>query len=77
MGSKEAENQEQPTSEAILTRYCMRCHRKLRNPNSMKIGYGPVCAKASGIAAPKIKTRKQAEKILDQADEQEAGVQWL
>jgi hypothetical protein len=26
-----------------LTRYCRRCHRKLRNEDSMRKGYGPVC----------------------------------
>ncbi len=30
--------------EAQLTRYCRRCHRTLRDPRSMEIGYGPVCA---------------------------------
>jgi hypothetical protein len=26
-----------------LIRYCRRCHRKLRNPDSMQRGYGPIC----------------------------------
>jgi hypothetical protein len=26
-----------------LIRYCRRCHRKLRNEDSMKKGYGPIC----------------------------------
>lgn len=28
---------------ATLTRYCRRCHRKLRNEESMKRDFGPVC----------------------------------
>lgn len=36
---------EEPSNEVVcLTRYCRRCHRKLKDPRSMKIGYGPVCA---------------------------------
>jgi hypothetical protein len=28
---------------AELTRYCRRCHRKLKVERWMKAGYGPVC----------------------------------
>jgi hypothetical protein len=38
------EDQESCTESVTLTRYCRRCRRKLRDPRSMKIGYGPVCA---------------------------------
>lgn len=31
-------------TDAQLTRYCRRCHRKLKDPRSMKIGFGPICA---------------------------------
>ena len=34
-----------PTNEAELTRYCVRCHRKLKAEASMKAGMGPVCRK--------------------------------
>jgi|GEM_PF-2697685 len=30
-------------NEAQLTRYCRRCHRKLKNVDSMKRGFGPIC----------------------------------
>jgi len=36
------------TQEAELHRYCERCHRKLKDPISMKAGYGPVCMKKRG-----------------------------
>jgi hypothetical protein len=32
-------------NEAELTRYCVRCHRKLKSEASMKAGMGPVCKK--------------------------------
>jgi hypothetical protein len=28
---------------ATLTRYCRRCHRKLKSERSMKLGFGPIC----------------------------------
>ncbi len=28
-----------------LHRSCRRCHRRLKNPEAMKAGYGKVCAK--------------------------------
>ncbi len=31
------------SNEAELYRYCRRCGRKLRNPATMKIGYGKIC----------------------------------
>jgi hypothetical protein len=31
------------TNVAALTCYCRRCHRKLRNEESMKRGFGPIC----------------------------------
>jgi len=42
--SKES-NQEQLPEEAQLHRHCRRCHRKLKSPVAMKVGYGRVCAK--------------------------------
>lgn len=30
-------------NEATITRYCMRCHKKLKNEDSMKRGFGPIC----------------------------------
>jgi hypothetical protein len=38
---------------AELIRHCKRCHRKLKNPKSMKAGYGPVCAKKTEHAEAK------------------------
>ena len=32
-------------NEAQLTRYCVRCRRKLKAEASMKAGMGPVCRK--------------------------------
>ena len=29
--------------EPQLIRHCRRCHRKLKNLDSMKKGYGPIC----------------------------------
>lgn len=29
---------------------CMRCGRALKNPASMKAGYGPICIKLQGVA---------------------------
>jgi len=37
--------QEQGVQEAQLTRYCRRCHRRLKSETSMRIGFGPTCAK--------------------------------
>ncbi|MCK9570825.1 DUF6011 domain-containing protein [Candidatus Pacearchaeota archaeon] len=37
--------QESGVGEAPLSRYCRRCHRKLRSEKAMKTGYGPVCIK--------------------------------
>ena len=37
--------QEQISHEATLTRYCRRCHRRLKAKISMESGYGPVCMK--------------------------------
>lgn len=36
--------QEAGVGEVPLSRYCRRCHRKLRVEKWQKIGYGPVCA---------------------------------
>ena len=36
---------------------CKRCGRKLKNKNSISIGYGPSCAKAEGII--NIKKKKE------------------
>jgi len=35
--------QEAGVGEAPLSRYCRRCHRKLKDPRSMQQGFGPVC----------------------------------
>ena len=40
-----ATEQQQLGQPAELCRYCRRCHRRLKNPRAMKIGYGKVCAK--------------------------------
>lgn len=49
MSDQEAKaiEQEQPEGEQkeALTRYCRRCHRRLKSEASMKIGYGPICLK--------------------------------
>ena len=37
--------QEAGVGEVQLSRYCRRCHRHLRDPASMKRGYGSVCAR--------------------------------
>lgn len=34
----------QETGEAQLSRYCRRCHRKLRSEKALRAGYGRVCA---------------------------------
>jgi hypothetical protein len=36
--------QEQGVQEAPLTRYCRRCHRKLKSKKAMRLGYGKICA---------------------------------
>jgi len=36
--------QEQLSQPAELHRYCRRCHRKLKSAESLKRGFGPVCA---------------------------------
>lgn len=37
--------EEGPSDEVVtLARYCRRCHRKLKDPRSIKIGFGPICA---------------------------------
>jgi len=38
-------------NEAELTRYCVRCRRKLKAEASMKAGMGPVCRKRTGQEA--------------------------
>lgn len=42
---------------------CKRCHRIIKDPESIKLGYGPVCLEREfGIpAARRDKRRKQAE----------------
>ncbi|MHB8117876.1 MAG: DUF6011 domain-containing protein [Methanothrix sp.] len=35
--------QEAGVQEDQLSRYCRRCHRHLKDPASMKRGFGPVC----------------------------------
>jgi len=30
-------------NEVQLTRYCRRCHRKLKQERSMRLGFGPIC----------------------------------
>ena len=37
--------QERGGHEASLTRYCRRCHRRLKAKISMECGYGPQCLK--------------------------------
>jgi len=41
MGSEE--KVESPDQQEHLV--CIRCHRGLKNPESRKLGYGPVCAR--------------------------------
>lgn len=36
--------QESGVGEAPLSRYCRRCHRKLKSEKAMRIGYGKICA---------------------------------
>jgi hypothetical protein len=36
--------QEAGVQEAQLTRYCRRCHKKLKSEKAMRAGYGKVCA---------------------------------
>jgi hypothetical protein len=37
--------QETGVSEAPISRYCRRCHRKLKSEKAMRSGYGRVCIK--------------------------------
>lgn len=37
--------QEAGVCEAPLSRYCRRCHRKLKSEKAMRAGYGKVCIK--------------------------------
>lgn len=38
-------------NQAELTRYCVRCRRKLKSEASMKAGMGPDCRKRTGQEA--------------------------
>lgn len=42
---------------------CRRCKRELKNPRSIKIGYGPKCAALSGVGA---KGEQQVDEYTDQ-----------
>lgn len=44
---------------------CKRCGRKLKNENSCKLGYGPVCAIKEGIIIPKIIKYKNNQKYIN------------
>jgi hypothetical protein len=53
----------------IVVHRCGHCNRTLRDPDSMKIGYGPVCyKKLYGIPLRKTNTKishKTTKRILD------------
>jgi len=42
---EEETSQSELPAATELKRYCLRCHRKLRNPAAMMIGYGRICAR--------------------------------
>jgi len=37
--------QESGVQEVQLSRYCRRCHRRLRSEKAMRLGFGAVCAR--------------------------------
>lgn len=42
---------------------CKRCGRTLKNPKSIKLGYGLVCAKKEGIITKKVRIKKVKKEL--------------
>lgn len=43
---------------------CKTCGRKLRNPRSVSIGYGPLCAEAAGVEFPPETDEERLERLV-------------